>query len=231
MSSGMGEVSGEPVWSGASGKAARQEGWASSRRPTPKHPPTRTVQPQGASGHPFPIQSPGLPPPSWPLSQGPPNQTLLFPPTAASRMIANSLNRDSPPGTPPRRPDTGTSKISVTVSNKMAAKSAKAAGEGARAGGRGAGGECGLAGSTGGRVANIARCFDGHWHPECSGLVKSLHLCGPRPPRLWNGAGTASTEDRGGARGGVFEHGAPWFSLSGRFSVLIFRLIYCGKNT
>uniref|UniRef100_A0A452SX95 Chromosome 19 open reading frame 47 n=1 Tax=Ursus americanus TaxID=9643 RepID=A0A452SX95_URSAM len=45
----------------------------------------------------------------------------------ASRMIANSLNRDSPPGTPPRRPDTSTSKISVTVSNKMAAKSAKAA--------------------------------------------------------------------------------------------------------
>ncbi|XP_058136243.1 uncharacterized protein C19orf47 homolog isoform X4 [Dasypus novemcinctus] len=46
---------------------------------------------------------------------------------AASRMIANSLNRDSPPSTPPRRPDTSTSKISVTVSNKMAAKSAKAA--------------------------------------------------------------------------------------------------------
>ncbi|XP_066204644.1 uncharacterized protein C19orf47 homolog isoform X1 [Saccopteryx leptura] len=45
---------------------------------------------------------------------------------AASRMITNSLNRDSPPGTPPRRPDTSTSKISVTVSNKMAAKSAKA---------------------------------------------------------------------------------------------------------
>nr|KAF6406219.1 hypothetical protein HJG59_001753 [Molossus molossus] len=47
--------------------------------------------------------------------------------SAASRMIANSLNRDSPPGTPPRRPDTSTSKISITVSNKMAAKSAKAA--------------------------------------------------------------------------------------------------------
>ncbi|XP_008068087.1 uncharacterized protein C19orf47 homolog [Carlito syrichta] len=47
--------------------------------------------------------------------------------SAASRMIANSLNRDSPPSTPPRRPDTSTSKISVTVSNKMAAKSAKAA--------------------------------------------------------------------------------------------------------
>ncbi|XP_013365111.1 PREDICTED: uncharacterized protein C19orf47 homolog isoform X4 [Chinchilla lanigera] len=46
--------------------------------------------------------------------------------SAASRMIANSLNRDSPPGTPPRRPDTSTSKISVTVSNKMAAKSAQA---------------------------------------------------------------------------------------------------------
>ncbi|XP_069918314.1 uncharacterized protein C19orf47 homolog isoform X10 [Oryctolagus cuniculus] len=47
--------------------------------------------------------------------------------SAASRMIANSLNRDSPPGTPSRRPDTSTSNISVTVSNKMAAKSAKAA--------------------------------------------------------------------------------------------------------
>nr|XP_010945629.1 unnamed protein product [Camelus bactrianus] len=47
--------------------------------------------------------------------------------SAASRMITNSLNRDSPPGTPPRRPDTSASKISVTVSNKMAAKSAKAA--------------------------------------------------------------------------------------------------------
>lgn len=42
--------------------------------------------------------------------------------SAASRMIANSLNHDSPPRTPPRRPDTSTSKISVTVSNKMAAK-------------------------------------------------------------------------------------------------------------
>ncbi|XP_065755270.1 uncharacterized protein C19orf47 homolog isoform X2 [Phocoena phocoena] len=47
--------------------------------------------------------------------------------STASRMITNSLNRDSPPGTPPRRPDTSTSKISVTVSNKMAARSAKAA--------------------------------------------------------------------------------------------------------
>ncbi|KAK2088469.1 hypothetical protein P7K49_034376 [Saguinus oedipus] len=50
--------------------------------------------------------------------------------SAASRMITNSLNCDSPPNTPPRRPDTSTSKISVTVSNKMAAKSAKATGEG-----------------------------------------------------------------------------------------------------
>ncbi|XP_027286256.1 uncharacterized protein C19orf47 homolog isoform X4 [Cricetulus griseus] len=48
--------------------------------------------------------------------------------SAASRMITNSLNHDSPPHTPPRRSDTSTSKISVTVSNKMAAKSAKAAG-------------------------------------------------------------------------------------------------------
>ncbi|KAM6225171.1 uncharacterized protein C19orf47 homolog [Rhynchocyon petersi] len=49
------------------------------------------------------------------------------PSSAASRMITNSLNRESPPGTPPRRPDTSTSKISITVSNKLAAKSAKAA--------------------------------------------------------------------------------------------------------
>ncbi|XP_051018628.1 uncharacterized protein C19orf47 homolog isoform X2 [Acomys russatus] len=47
--------------------------------------------------------------------------------SAASRMITNSLNHDSSPHTPPRRSDTSTSKISVTVSNKMAAKSAKAA--------------------------------------------------------------------------------------------------------
>ncbi|XP_066494650.1 uncharacterized protein C19orf47 homolog [Tiliqua scincoides] len=44
----------------------------------------------------------------------------------ATRMIANSLSRDSPPSTPVRRPDTSASKISVTVSNKMAAKNAKA---------------------------------------------------------------------------------------------------------
>ncbi|XP_034975398.1 uncharacterized protein C19orf47 homolog isoform X1 [Zootoca vivipara] len=47
--------------------------------------------------------------------------------SAATRMIANSLSRDSPPSTPVRRPDTSTSKISITVSNKMAAKNAKAA--------------------------------------------------------------------------------------------------------
>ncbi|XP_043390510.1 uncharacterized protein C19orf47 homolog isoform X6 [Chelonia mydas] len=47
--------------------------------------------------------------------------------SAATRMIANSLSRDSPPATPVRRPDTNTSKISVTVSNKMAVKNAKAA--------------------------------------------------------------------------------------------------------
>ncbi|XP_056652183.1 uncharacterized protein C19orf47 homolog isoform X3 [Monodelphis domestica] len=47
--------------------------------------------------------------------------------SAASRMIANSLSRDSPPSTPARRPDTSASKISVTVSNKMAVKHAKAA--------------------------------------------------------------------------------------------------------
>ncbi|CAI5780778.1 DUF5577 domain-containing protein [Podarcis lilfordi] len=46
--------------------------------------------------------------------------------SAATRMIANSLSRDSPPSTPVRRPDTSTSKISITVSNKMAGKNAKA---------------------------------------------------------------------------------------------------------
>ncbi|KAM4696799.1 uncharacterized protein C19orf47 homolog [Rhinophrynus dorsalis] len=45
----------------------------------------------------------------------------------ATRMIANSLSRDSPPTTPVRRPDTSTSKISVTVSNKGALKNAQAA--------------------------------------------------------------------------------------------------------
>ncbi|XP_070620892.1 uncharacterized protein C19orf47 homolog isoform X2 [Erythrolamprus reginae] len=47
--------------------------------------------------------------------------------TAATRMIANSLSRDSPPSTPVRRPDPSASKISITVSNKMAGKSTKAA--------------------------------------------------------------------------------------------------------
>ncbi|XP_055002242.1 uncharacterized protein C19orf47 homolog isoform X1 [Sorex araneus] len=51
--------------------------------------------------------------------------------SAASRMIANSLHRESPARTPPRRPDTSTSKISVTVSNKMA-RSAKAAAQARR---------------------------------------------------------------------------------------------------
>ncbi|XP_070620893.1 uncharacterized protein C19orf47 homolog isoform X3 [Erythrolamprus reginae] len=46
--------------------------------------------------------------------------------TAATRMIANSLSRDSPPSTPVRRPDPSASKISITVSNKMAGKSTKA---------------------------------------------------------------------------------------------------------
>ncbi|KAM9325390.1 uncharacterized protein C19orf47 homolog [Gastrophryne carolinensis] len=45
----------------------------------------------------------------------------------ATRMIANSLSRDSPPSTPVRRPDTSTSKISVTVSNKVALKNAQSA--------------------------------------------------------------------------------------------------------
>ncbi|XP_072346095.1 uncharacterized protein C19orf47 homolog isoform X2 [Scyliorhinus torazame] len=42
----------------------------------------------------------------------------------ASRMIANSLSRDSPPSTPVRRSETNTSKISVTVANKLATKKA-----------------------------------------------------------------------------------------------------------
>lgn len=65
---------------------------------------------------------------SVPCSSSPfPGESRRGTSSAASRMIANSLNRDSPPGTPPRRPDTSTSKISVTVSNKMAAKNTKAA--------------------------------------------------------------------------------------------------------
>ncbi|CAI9557566.1 unnamed protein product [Staurois parvus] len=44
-----------------------------------------------------------------------------------TRMIANSLSRDSPPSTPVRRPETSTSKISVTVSNKVAMKNAQSA--------------------------------------------------------------------------------------------------------
>ncbi|KAJ8368977.1 hypothetical protein SKAU_G00090050 [Synaphobranchus kaupii] len=43
--------------------------------------------------------------------------------TPATRMIANALSRDSPPGTPVRRPD---NRLSVTVSNKQAGKSSKA---------------------------------------------------------------------------------------------------------
>ncbi|XP_069765253.1 uncharacterized protein C19orf47 homolog isoform X5 [Narcine bancroftii] len=42
----------------------------------------------------------------------------------ASRMIANSLSRESSPSTPVRRPETTTSKISVTVANKLATKKA-----------------------------------------------------------------------------------------------------------
>ncbi|KAM5145985.1 uncharacterized protein C19orf47 homolog isoform 2-T4 [Mantella aurantiaca] len=45
----------------------------------------------------------------------------------ATRMIANSLSRDSPPSTPVRRQETSTSKISVTVSNKVALKNAQSA--------------------------------------------------------------------------------------------------------
>ncbi|KGL80951.1 Uncharacterized protein C19orf47, partial [Tinamus guttatus] len=45
---------------------------------------------------------------------------------SATRMIANSLSRDSPPAPPGRRPDASASKISITVSNKLAAKNAKA---------------------------------------------------------------------------------------------------------
>ncbi|XP_073405403.1 uncharacterized protein C19orf47 homolog [Dendrobates tinctorius] len=45
----------------------------------------------------------------------------------ATRMIANSLSRDSPPSTPVCRPETSTSNISVTVSNKVALKKSLAA--------------------------------------------------------------------------------------------------------
>ncbi|XP_039217822.1 uncharacterized protein C19orf47 homolog isoform X1 [Crotalus tigris] len=56
------------------------------------------------------------------------NTVVILPiSAAATRMIANSLSRDSPPSTPVRRPDTSASKISITVSNKMAGKSTKAA--------------------------------------------------------------------------------------------------------
>ncbi|XP_008852216.1 uncharacterized protein C19orf47 homolog isoform X2 [Nannospalax galili] len=64
---------------------------------------------------------------SVPCSPNPQSELRRGASSAASRMIANSLNHDSPPHSPPRRPDTNTSKISVTVSNKMAVKSAKAA--------------------------------------------------------------------------------------------------------
>ncbi|KAG9472954.1 uncharacterized protein C19orf47 homolog isoform X2 [Eleutherodactylus coqui] len=51
----------------------------------------------------------------------------------ATRMIANSLSRDSPPSTPVRRPETSTSKISVTVSNKVALKKSQAVDDAAEA--------------------------------------------------------------------------------------------------
>ncbi|XP_077397954.1 uncharacterized protein C19orf47 homolog isoform X3 [Festucalex cinctus] len=44
--------------------------------------------------------------------------------TPATRMIANALSHDSPPGTPARRPD---NRLSVTVSNVQANKGSKAA--------------------------------------------------------------------------------------------------------
>ncbi|XP_077422922.1 uncharacterized protein C19orf47 homolog isoform X3 [Vanacampus margaritifer] len=44
--------------------------------------------------------------------------------TPATRMIANALSHDSPPGTPARRPD---NRLSVTVSNMQASKGSKAA--------------------------------------------------------------------------------------------------------
>ncbi|KAG8448765.1 hypothetical protein GDO86_015721 [Hymenochirus boettgeri] len=63
----------------------------------------------------------------------PPNQTTMQAElrrnanSPATRMIANSLSRDSPPSTPVNRPDTSSSKISVTVSNKGALKHAQTA--------------------------------------------------------------------------------------------------------
>lgn len=124
------------VWGlrkGPQGREGRASSWE--HRPTPRMP-ALTVQPQGASGCPFPmLRSQGCLPHPDPFPGPRPTGLSSFLLAAASRMITNSLNRDSPPGTPPRRPDTSTSKISVTVSNKMAAKSAKAAGEGTQAGG------------------------------------------------------------------------------------------------
>ncbi|XP_072285867.1 uncharacterized protein C19orf47 homolog isoform X2 [Pyxicephalus adspersus] len=62
----------------------------------------------------------------------PPSQTsmqseLRRTANSPTRMIANSLSRDSPPSTPVHRPETNTSKISVTVSNKVALKKAQSA--------------------------------------------------------------------------------------------------------
>lgn len=116
------------VWGlrkGPQGREGRASYWED--RPTPSMP-ALTVQPQGASGCPIPmLRSQGCLPHPDPFPGPRPTGLSSFLLAAASRMITNSLNRDSPPGTPPRRPDTSTSKISVTVSNKMAAKSAKAA--------------------------------------------------------------------------------------------------------
>ena len=139
-----------------------------------------TVQPiQSQGGLPYP--APFLGPCLTGLS------SLLFLP-AASRMITNSLNRDSPPGTPPRRPDTSTSKSSVTVSNKMAAKSAKAAGEGTWAGGGRSWrplrvGRRHLGGCVLDAAVQAMGCA------QCSDSVRSRPLWGPRLPRLSKGAG------------------------------------------
>lgn len=123
----------------------------------------------GGTGCPFLLRSsarplhPGLGLWTRLYAQSLPDRPLPLLSAAASRMITNSLNRDSPPSTPPRRPDTSTSKISVTVSNKMAARSAKASGERTRAGGGGAACEYGSSESIWGACSHVlARSFEGH---------------------------------------------------------------------
>lgn len=129
--------------------------------------------------------------PSLPAFPGPRLTGLssfLFLP-AASRMITNSLNRDSPPGTPPRRPDTSTSKISVTVSNKMAAKSAKAAGEETWAWAGGAEVHVGWQTALGDVFLTLQSAVQAMGYAQRSDSFRSRPLWGPRLPHLSKRAG------------------------------------------